>query len=173
MQIDLFKVPIWIGNIETEKINLNYSEPQKTWKYCDTFSSLKLENKIEAESANYLLSTIDKLIKPFFKIYYKLELLNIWVNKYNEKDFQEPHIHVNSSLSFIIYKKVNQSYTVFKNPQKYLIEYSGLGDYLDMFFEPECRENQIVIFPSFLEHFVRKNSNSITLAGNLKIDKLT
>ena len=38
------------------------------------------------------------------------------------------------------------------------------------YFEPECRENQIVIFPSHLEHYVKKHDNSVTISGNLEIN---
>ena len=32
-----------------------------------------------------------------------------------------------------------------------------------------CRQDQIVIFPSHIEHMVRKTSDAITIAGNLKL----
>ena len=40
-------------------------------------------------------------------------------------------------------------------------------------FHPECRSNQIIIFPSCLEHMVKKHSNSTTISGNILIEKLS
>jgi hypothetical protein len=36
-------------------------------------------------------------------------------------------------------------------------------------FQPQCRENQIIVFPAFLEHYVKKTSNAETIAGNMTI----
>jgi len=35
-------------------------------------------------------------------------------------------------------------------------------------YKLECRNNQMVIFPSFVKHGVHKNSNNETIAGNIK-----
>ena len=34
-------------------------------------------------------------------------------------------------------------------------------------FMPQCRQNQIILFPSYLGHYVKKTSDAITIAGNL------
>ena len=37
--------------------------------------------------------------------------------------------------------------------------------------EPKCKAGQIIIFPSYLEHFVRSNDEeTITVAGNIKLN---
>ena len=36
-------------------------------------------------------------------------------------------------------------------------------------YDTELRPGQIIIFPSFLEHMVKKNSGTVTYAGNLKM----
>jgi len=171
MQLNLFSVPIWIGNIDPQKINIICPEPKKTWIHCETLSTMESENSLDQSSMDYLLNTIVKLIKPYFKENFKVELLNFWINKYIKNDFQEAHIHSNASLSFIIYKEVDKSYTVFNNPNKHFIDYSQMSEFFEWYFEPECRQGQIIIFPSFIEHWVKNNSNTITIAGNLKISK--
>jgi hypothetical protein len=171
MQLDLFSVPIWIGNIDTKKIKLVHSKLNKPWILCDTQSTYGEQNYLDQSSMNYLLKTIVALIKPYFKENFKVELLNYWTNKYVKNDFQEAHIHANSSLSYIIYQKVDKAHTVFNNPNKHLIELSQMSDFFQWYFEPECRQGQIIIFPSYVEHWVKNNSNSITIAGNLKIEK--
>ena len=39
-----------------------------------------------------------------------------------------------------------------------------------MSFEPKLKKGSIIIFPSYLEHYVRKNTKSgSTISGNIKI----
>ena len=88
-----------------------------------------------------------------------------------ENDFQENHIHVCSDFSFIIFKNIEESRTVFIAPNKYLIESFYNKKFLESYFKKEfylkLRKDQIVIFPSFLEHLVQKTKKSTTVSGNL------
>ena len=167
MKIEIFKLPIWIGNIDCEKIDLESNDMKRTW-YSETLSSLNTDNKISQKSMNYILNIIYNLTKKEYG-YYQYGLLNIWSNSYAENDYQEPHIHAGSHLSFIIYKKVNEAKTVFNHPCQNIIEAFQMSNFFDTIFEPKCRENQIVVFPSFMEHWVKKNSDSFTIAGNVKL----
>jgi hypothetical protein len=48
-----------------------------------------------------------------------------------------------------------------------------LGKYFKTQFSPKLRENQIIIFPSFLEHMVKKTTEEgSTIAGNISINKI-
>ena len=38
---------------------------------------------------------------------------------------------------------------------------------------PLSEQNKIIIFPSCLEHMVKKHSNSTTISGNILIEKLS
>ena len=58
----------------------------------------------------------------------------------------------------------------------YMEKISDMNLDLEIFnrqFHPECRSNQIIIFPSCLEHMVKKHSNSTTISGNILIEKLS
>jgi hypothetical protein len=94
--------------------------------------------------------------------------------KYINNDFQEKHIHTNSDFSFVIYKEVEESKTLFFSPNNYLInsfyENKYLNKYFNTTFIPKLKKDQIIIFPSYLEHMVKKCSNSITIAGNINIE---
>jgi hypothetical protein len=84
-------------------------------------------------------------------------------------DFQEPHIHVGSQFSFIIYEEVVTPHTIFYNPAKYLIAAAfghGQGCVLEQ-FSPQVKAGQIIIFPSFVEHMVNRNSDQVTISGNV------
>ena len=93
----------------------------------------------------------------------------IWINKYEKNDYQGAHIH-GSDFSFIIYYK-GDSNTVFNSPSKNILQcFDGL--IFDVSCEPDLKQGNIIVFPSYLEHWVKPNSNNITIAGNIKITKL-
>jgi len=173
MKLNIFSIPIYIGNIDTDKKKILNKGSEKTW-LSKTESSHNFANKIDEKSWLYLQNIIANLLKEDFNFSYKLTLKSIWENKYLEKDFQENHIHTGSHLSFIIYKKVENSNTVFVRPNNNLFEsfYEGKFNILNNTFKPECRSNQIIIFPSCLEHMVMNNNNSETIAGNLLIEEI-
>lgn len=174
MKIDLFSIPIWIGNIDASKIIVNDTNLGETFR-SNIETSFSKQNNISDDSLEYLYSVIIKLLNRTITSPYNIELGHIWNNYYKSDDFQEIHTHPGSDVSFIIYKKIIESSTIFQNPN-----YSVIGGYyhkcdklIKLFgnidYRPECRENQIVIFPSFLEHYVRKTSNALTVSGNLNI----
>ena len=174
MKINLFEESIFIGNIDASKINLKTKDFLKTWD-SETLSSFYSYNELNEESSKYLLKTIAKLLKEKIERGFKLHLIKIWQNNYLQGDFQEKHIHPHSHFSFIIYKKIKESKTVFFNPAEHLIQSFYDTDFLEntnffqLQFEPKCRENQIVVFPSYLEHMVKKHNDSVSISGNLKL----
>jgi hypothetical protein len=176
MKLDLFSIPIWTGNIDSEKVKLVEQNLQPTFgsEIKTTYTESDKKN-IDPESLKYLYQVIKGLLAETVKIPFELRLINIWKNIYEDKDFQETHIHCGSDLSFVIYKDVVESNTVFVNPSLNLIAayYVGYPIKKDILgvetFTPECRKNQIIIFPSYLEHFVKKTSNAVTVSGNLEL----
>lgn len=170
MKIDLFSVPIYITNIDLEKLKLSPKEISKTW-LSETPSSLNSQHMVEAESLEYILREISSLLN--LTVDCKIKLKKIWENHYKKGDFQESHVHAGSHFSFIIYKKITESKTVFLNPAANLIEsyyinspYKPIQD----IFEPKCRQGQMIVFPSFLTHMVKKSKDSITISGNIEIN---
>lgn len=174
MKIDIFSIPIFINNIDSSKIILESIDFKENWK-SEIKSSFGNKNVLKEDSANYLLSTINETIFDFIKKEYRIELINIWENHYLNNDFQENHIHAKSDFSFVIYKKIKESRTVFFAPNCHLIHSFYLNTFLEDYFKtdffPKLKENQIIIFPSFLEHMVKKTSDSLTIAGNIAILK--
>ena len=174
MKIDLFSIPIWIGNIDASKVIVNDTNISESFR-SDIQTSFKEQNNISDESLDYLYSVMVKLLNKTITRPYHLKLDHIWNNYYRTDDYQELHTHPGSDVSFIIYKKIEESSTVFQNPNYALLGgYYYESDLLNKIFggtdyQPECRENQIVIFPSFLEHYVKKTSNALTIAGNASI----
>jgi hypothetical protein len=174
MIINLFEVPIFIGNIDLKKIKLKNQFLKPTW-ISDTPSSFNNKNPtetIEKESAIYLLDVIIQLLQEKINHAFEISLLNIWENQYNKDDYQEPHIHTESDFSFIIYKEGEEGKTVFFNPSRNFIEpFSNIKTMFQRTFMPKCKKDQIIIFPSFLEHMVLKCSDVKTISGNLIFKK--
>lgn len=174
MKIDLFSIPIWIGNIDASRIIVEDTNLSESFQ-SDIETSHGKQNNMSEESLDYLYSVIFNLLNGTISRPYNLKLGHIWNNYYRTDDYQEIHTHPGSDISFIIYKKIKESSTIFQNPN-----YSVIGSYYhrcdtltkifgNIDYQPECRENQIVIFPSFLDHYVKKTSNAITISGNITI----
>lgn len=170
MRIDIFDIPIFIGNIDSDKIIIENQDFSKTW-VSETKSSFFSENsKIKEESVVYLLKNISELLKEKIKNPFEINLKNIWSNKYEKNDYQEEHIHSGCHFSFIIYKDVKESRTVFLSAWKDLIGGWEMEDLFPNRFNVQCRSNQICVFPSFVKHMVlRNNYPGETIAGNICI----
>lgn len=172
MQLDIFKIRIFIDNIDVNKLKFNEVLFEKTWE-SKTPSTFKGDNLLNKESSDYLLGIIAKLLFPEIKKQFSINLNNIWINKYKQNDYQEEHIHVKSHYSFIIYSKVKESNTVFLSRDKEIIESFGIND-MGLFqtkFEPPCRSNQIILFPSFLAHRVKRAEEDYeTISGNISLN---
>ena len=165
MKVDIFPVSVFIGNVDLKKIKLT-SEMGKAF-LSGTPSSFFTKNTLDPESGKYLMQVIAELLGEKFHTFFTVSLTTIWRNSYKNNDFQEPHVHTNSKFSFIIYEEVNKVHTVFYNPAKYLIE-STLGrDLVQYHFIPEMKKGQIIVFPSYVEHMVNRNSDQATISGNI------
>ena len=57
MKLDLFSVPIYIGNIDIDKIKIEHKRFERTW-HSQTKSSHNFNNKIEDDSASFILNCV-------------------------------------------------------------------------------------------------------------------
>ena len=167
MKLELFSVPLFIGNVDLKKIKLDATMGE-AW-VSKTPSSFKKRNILDPESDRYLISVIAKLLREKYRYFTVGISGGIWRNKYLNNDFQEPHIHEGSQFSFILYEEVVTPHTIFYNPAKYLI-LATLGEGQDcvlQHFIPSVKAGQIIVFPSYIEHMVNRNSDQVTISGNL------
>ena len=166
MRIDLFAVPIHVGKVNLNQIQLT-SDMGKKW-VSETPTSFEKKNFLDKESEKYLIKCIGKLIKDDYYSKFQLGILDIWQNNYKNNDYQEPHVHANSKLCFIIYKKVTTPKTIFFNPAKNVIDMLEADDLFPRTFLPnKLKTGSIIVFPGFLEHMVVPNSDQTTISGNL------
>ena len=133
-------------------------------------TSLNGSTLFDENSINYLNIELRDILSYLLKPYcnnFTFNVNGIWINKYKDKDYQGAHIHP-SDFSFIIYYKIKKSYTVFNSPVKNLLEMFNSKIFFKH-YEPELKQGDIIVFPSYLEHWVRPNSDNMTIAGNIKI----
>mgnify|MGYP003133616422 FL=1 len=168
MNFDIFPTKIYVGNIDAQKIKIKEKKIFNKWNNVATsHPDNPADNIVEKESLNYLLKTLTTLLDEVIHKPYQINLTNVWKNYYKNKDFQETHIHANSNFSFVIYEKIKESQTLFYAPNHFLIH--SIFDEPSLYpqtFKPNLTKNQIIIFPSFLEHGVEQHNNSITISGN-------
>ena len=126
-----------------------------------------------------ILPRVNTLLKEF-KLVNNAYIENMWVNINQKHDFNKLHQHSNSILSGVFYVSApnNCGKIFFKNPNplvkhyinsKFILEHNHLTSG-DWWFQPQ--DGMILIFPSWLEHFVLPNesdSDRISIAFNTKI----
>jgi uncharacterized protein (TIGR02466 family) len=119
---------------------------------------------------DFIQSKIDES-KQLINVSFNLTLLNSWININNKTNFNMSHVHPASFISGVVYIKVpeNSGRILFKNPIGNLIdsylEYWHVRDKTteNVHFSPEWfiqpKENLILLFPSWVEHYVEPNNN--------------
>ncbi len=105
----------------------------------------------------------------------------IWMNAYEEQQFQESHTHLPGFFSAVHYTffdpEVHES-TVFQNPQENIYSFMFDQDFIDYDinnhlregYDSEVEEGDLIIFPSNLKHFVRRNPSKqlrMTISFNI------
>jgi hypothetical protein len=111
-----------------------------------------------------------------------VEIYERWINVYAQGDYQEFHTHLSfgkffslSFVHFLSFDSLNHSKLTFMDPltqvrggnvETSLRHYQGL-------FEPEVKEGDILVFPSYLMHAVKPSPCTsstkprVTIAGNV------
>ena len=162
----MFPIPCFIEPVDLEKIKFK-DEPKFKKSFLSRVKTTLGNDSLTDESYGYLCSVLYECIgqfsdKPFY-------IGQIWRNEYEKKDWQNPHIHSGAQWSFIIYYTVEESKTVFMSPARKEImnQWGVYSEVLPMDFIPKVPPKHIVIFPSWVEHFVVDGNEGITISGNI------
>tara|TARA_R110000796_G_scaffold4894_1_gene18520 strand:+ start:134 stop:673 length:540 start_codon:yes stop_codon:yes gene_type:complete len=164
--------PNFIGTkkLDLTKLKVSGSVFKKTFE-SNIKTTLNTDTLFDIDSMNYLNIELTKLLSHLLKPRCKtfvFKLTGIWINQYTDKDFQGSHVHP-GDYSFIIYYKTKKSHTVLNSPVKNFIEIEGNSKLFDERHDVDLKEGDIIMFPSYMEHWVKPNSDGITIAGNIKI----
>ena len=113
----------------------------------------------------------------------KINMINLWINVNDRKSsFNRPHVHPGATFSGVYYVKCNEQSgkLVFKHPsiiQQYTIPENTMDkwtNFLACNWSVLPEEGKLMIFPSWLEHYVEPNVDDeirISIAFNADIHK--
>jgi len=147
----------WFCNVRTEfqgafpqEIGNNYLEILKQWRY-----DIGLKDK------------------PYVH--------EIWMNTYDHSHYQEPHTHLPgfySAIHYVMFNPYEHEGTTFCNPQEQINSFMFDSEFMDERLNPHIlehadipvEEGDVLIFPSNLKHFVKKNDSKhlrMTISFNI------
>ena len=152
--LTLFATNIAYKNLDLSKVTIQGKNFDKTFE-SGVESTLSGETLFTPESMNYFNLQLTDLLSYLLKPYctnFVFKMTSIWINNYKDNDYQGSHVHP-GHFSFIFYYDVNKSNTVFNSPVKKLIESSN-NTFFKSDYEPDLKQGDIIVFPSYLEHGV-------------------
>jgi len=185
MIVETFKTPILHLNLQN---SFNFKKKIKEIK--------KKEGRIASNLGGYqshdleknasiflpLLKTIEKeanYLAEQIGIRNNLKINNFWINVNSYKNTNMPHSHPHSILSGSFYVKIpkDSGLIVFRHPISNLMDSYWINNIVNFTEFTSCtwrftpNENDLLIFPSWLEHYVEPNMNKkeerISIAFNL------
>jgi uncharacterized protein (TIGR02466 family) len=151
--------------------NLNYKEntfidENKRTSFMSKDNKI-FQNKHLLELKNKSLYAIELYLKNVLYLNTKFKIINSWATKTFQKGSSHSHSHAHSFLSCCYYPKYSKSFNIkfFKSksidtfwnlkPEKFDVNNSN-------FWEINPEENDLLIFPSYLEHSISFNNSEET-----------
>ena len=131
-------------------------------------STFNGKNIISEEGSKYLGTKLKEILSKDFKIK-QITVHHIWKNVY-QNDFQDTHNHAGCHFSFVAYEKIQKPQTVFFHPARDLIYASKAETLFIAQNKFEVVENDLIIFPSYLNHMVSLTKDALTISGNFDIE---
>ena len=135
-----------------------------------------------------ILESISKYFQFIFKNYNYIEgveliMSNMWANVNRYKDYNIAHTHEGADWSFVYYVKIpkDSGNLIFIDPRirkikdqsdRYIKSFENPFTHSIYFMHP--LEGKFVIFPSYLEHYVKSNTTDnprISVSGNISLEK--
>ena len=187
MLFDIFKTSIW-----KVKLNLNLSSLKKEIKKIvkkDKGRNISNVGGYQTNNIDYKkhaqLLSLSEIIKVNTRNYrdsvglnQNFELENMWININKYKDFNKSHLHPYSSISGVFYVKCpkNCGDIVLQNSASDFLYYwdpnvKTYTSYTSSDWFIPCENNLLLLFPSYLKHYVQPNlskEDRISLSFNIK-----
>jgi len=185
---DIFKTPIYNTNLNIDNkllLDLSYKERDK-----DNFGRTKSNNGYQTKDLDFNLYKFlfDEISKDVIKFYNKYDaniknhyFSNFWINISGKHNYNRLHSHSGSFISGAYYIKVpkNSGGIVFENPAYMFIENTftnrnAWNSYNSPEWRIEPQEGQLIMFPSYLRHYVEENKRDedrISLSFNIVINQ--
>ena len=147
-------------------------------------SFLQDTNEVIEKNKDVLLEEYINSLRYFFDRSFDFNLLNIWYNLYMDGEYQEEHDHLStehisrehfSFIHFLSFDKMQHNPPIFADPMKSLRSLSielDKNNYSSK-YEPNIEEGDILMFPSYLRHYVLPCKKSdyprITISFNIEL----
>ena len=194
--IHLFTVNIRENVIIQKEILSSIQEicQDKELEIPDGWLTDKLFTSFGADEINQSLFSLDNNFHKIYREYVgrmfdkpvNLSLGDIWFNYYINGEYQEVHTHVAqnslggntqySCIHFISYDDELHQPVKFVDPNESLrcLSFSMNSENYDSQYAPKIREGDLIMFPSYLQHFVppsdpTPNKPRITVSMNIEI----
>ena len=198
MNLDLFPTRIYKYNLNSDELknklinryyswrNLSVNETPEGWS-CDVRT--EFHGAFPQEYSEYY----DDIMKQWRKdmgLRDRPYIHEIWMNAYEKAHFQEGHTHLPgffSGIHYVCFDPEHHNGTTFVNPQANLYSYltnmnsdcegttidMDLNRHLDEMNDVDVEEGDVIIFPSTLEHMVKKNmSNKLRITVSFNINRV-
>lgn len=166
LDINSARIANFILSLEKNTIGRNYSNGGG-WQ-----DDILLVDDPDINKLIFQTKEVCQEITNSWKIDSKLILKNIWANVNRKNNFNYPHFHPQSLFSAVYYVMANEDSgnLVIKRPdiQEHYIDNADT-EYTQKHFNVVPKTGRLIIFPSYLNHFVEQNlSNTprISLAMN-------
>jgi hypothetical protein len=171
-----FKFPFVVKNVDLKRLKYKAKGKQKLSYASET----PRKDNLIFNNQNYLLECVTECTGQMMKEYnygksFNYTITSMWEHEYKKNDFQEDHIQMDNHFSFIIYLKGKESRTVFKNPAGYILQsmYRNFDHFLIGFeYFTNFKPGTMIMFPSFIPHYVRKSNGVKTIAGDILIKEI-
>jgi hypothetical protein len=165
-----------IVTLEVDLKKLRYKSAEKETRFYK--SQTPRRDNLKFKNPQYLNNCIkcctEEIMKSYNQNYsFKYTYKPLWEHRYAKNDFQEDHIHYLDHFNFVIYYKGDSS-IVLKNPSGYLLQamYPSFDDHLGSYeYVPNLKEGTMLMFPSYVPHYVKKSTDKISLVGEVRIDR--
>ena len=201
MRHTIFPVSVYRGYVPDndllKKLLIPYIEETKdsneiptewlTNKVNTSFSNREIEKGLTNDTRDKeLKDQYTKVLDDFFDQPYSMKMSGIWYNYYTDGEWQEQHHHLSSPLftnvchfsciHFLSFDEENHNPVSFIDPLSNIrchsLEFKSHEYYPKMY--PELVEGEFIMFPSYLEHEVKKGKPTpdyprITISFNIEV----
>ena len=163
---------------------------------CNVHSSFKSDDPDMKLNDEFLFSIYSKYITDFFREYSlkagKYNIHSPWYNAFSKNQYQEPHTHLPADFSVVHYVTfdesqhlattfvhpnpiISQSAKAFRRPLMDKLDPScpAHSFYMSFYTPPQIKQGDLIIFPSFLNHYVKPNVSEkqrITITFNVAME---
>jgi uncharacterized protein (TIGR02466 family) len=168
----LFPTAVYKANIRPlTDTEMNILKSQPTYEQelgNNTSNTPYLLNESGLEDLGKEIQThIDNYVKEIMKVSFDLYITNSWINLTQPGEQHMIHTHCNSVLSGVLYIKVNDSNPSisFNRMDAPFLLHTMAEDYTpfnSMEWSVPVEDNTIILFPSTIYHYVKKNQSSNT-----------